>query len=175
MDRYKCSVSSYSTAALLLHCGATQHLQSYVGCRPINNQFVNTGSQYPQHFEDGQPKVSNCLCVRRFSVPCLQVLTSYAVIYWPFNVLFSDVYFVCIVSELFGVECWKTEGKLWNCVVLMWQGFTLNFMFEPNEHFTNPVLTKEYFIRFSVEDDNPLGYEGPDIVRCTGSVSLYML
>jgi len=45
-------------------------------------------------------------------------------------------------------------------------------MFEPNEYFTNPVLTKEYFIRFSVEDDNPLGYEGPDIVRCTGSVSL---
>lgn len=47
-------------------------------------------------------------------------------------------------------------------------GFTLNFMFEPNEYFTNPVLTKEYFIRFTVEDDNPLGYEGPDIVRCTG-------
>jgi len=44
-------------------------------------------------------------------------------------------------------------------------------MFEPNEYFTNPVLTKEYFIRFTVEDDNPLGYEGPDIVRCTGSVS----
>jgi len=41
-------------------------------------------------------------------------------------------------------------------------------MFEPNEYFTNPVLTKEYFIRFSVEDDNPLGYEGPDIVRCSG-------
>jgi len=51
------------------------------------------------------------------------------------------------------------------------QGFTLHFMFEPNEYFTNPILTKEYFIRFSVEDDNPLGYEGPDIVRCTGSVS----
>lgn len=47
-------------------------------------------------------------------------------------------------------------------------GFTLHFMFEPNEYFTNPVLTKEYFIRFTVEDDNPLGYEGPDIVRCTG-------
>jgi len=55
------------------------------------------------------------------------------------------------------------------CVCLYgWQGFTLNFMFEPNEYFTNPVLTKEYIIRFSVEDDNPLGYEGPDIVRCTG-------
>jgi len=44
-------------------------------------------------------------------------------------------------------------------------------MFEPNEYFTNPILTKEYFIRFTVEDDNPLGYEGPDIVRCTGSVT----
>jgi len=54
--------------------------------------------------------------------------------------------------------------------MLTLQGFTLNFMFEPNEYFTNPILTKEYFIRFSVEDDNPLGYEGPDIVRCTGSV-----
>lgn len=47
-------------------------------------------------------------------------------------------------------------------------GFMLTFMFEPNEYFTNPVLTKEYFIRFTVDDDNPLGYEGPDIVRCTG-------
>jgi len=50
------------------------------------------------------------------------------------------------------------------------QGFTLNFLFEPNEYFTNPLLTKEYFIRFTVEEDNPLGYEGPDIIRCTGSV-----
>jgi len=66
----------------------------------------------------------------------------------------------------------KTKDKLSFCGMLLLQGFTLNFMFEPNEYFTNPVLTKEYFIRFSVEDDNPLGYEGPDIVRCTGSVLL---
>jgi len=47
-------------------------------------------------------------------------------------------------------------------------GFVLEFIFEPNEYFTNPILTKEYFIRFSVDTENPLGYEGPDIVRCTG-------
>lgn len=47
-------------------------------------------------------------------------------------------------------------------------GFVLEFVFEPNDYFTNAVLTKEYFIRFSVDPENPLGYEGPDIVRCTG-------
>jgi nucleosome assembly protein 1-like 1 len=47
-------------------------------------------------------------------------------------------------------------------------GFTLQFVFEPNEYFTNPILTKDYTIRFSVEDDNPLVYEGPDIIKCTG-------
>jgi len=59
-------------------------------------------------------------------------------------------------------------------LLLLRQGFTLDFMFEPNEYFTNPVLTKEYFIRFTVDDDNPLGYEGPDIVRCKGSVSVVL-
>jgi nucleosome assembly protein 1-like 1 len=47
-------------------------------------------------------------------------------------------------------------------------GFVLEFIFEPNDYFSNPVLTKEYFIRFSVDDENPLGYEGPDITKCTG-------
>jgi len=47
-------------------------------------------------------------------------------------------------------------------------GFVLEFVFEPNEYFTNPILTKEYNIRFSVDAENPLGYEGPDIIKCTG-------
>jgi hypothetical protein len=47
-------------------------------------------------------------------------------------------------------------------------GFVLEFVFEPNDYFTNPILTKEYFIRFSVDSENPLGYEGPDIVKCNG-------
>jgi len=50
------------------------------------------------------------------------------------------------------------------------QGFVLEFVFEPNDYFTNPILTKEYFIRFSVDSENPLGYEGPDIVKCNGYV-----
>jgi len=44
----------------------------------------------------------------------------------------------------------------------------LEFIFEPNEHFTNTSLTKEYIYRFSVDESNPLGYEGPEIIKCTG-------
>jgi len=71
---------------------------------------------------------------------------------------------------MFQVNLVITENEMLFCGMMTWQGFTLNFTFEPNEYFTNPILTKEYFIRFTVEDDNPLGYEGPDIVRCTGLV-----
>lgn len=56
------------------------------------------------------------------------------------------------------------------CMLLFVQGFVLEFVFEPNDYFTNPILTKEYFIRFSVDEENPLGYEGPDIVKCAGYV-----
>jgi hypothetical protein len=55
-------------------------------------------------------------------------------------------------------------------MILFVQGFVLEFIFEPNDYFTNPILTKEYFIRFSVDEENPLGYEGPDIVKCAGYV-----
>jgi nucleosome assembly protein 1-like 1 len=47
-------------------------------------------------------------------------------------------------------------------------GFVLEFIFEPNDYFSNPVLTKEYFIRFNLDTENPLGYEGPDIIKCAG-------
>jgi len=47
-------------------------------------------------------------------------------------------------------------------------GFSLEFLFEPNEFFTNTSLTKEYIYRFTVDETNPLGYEGPEIIKCTG-------
>jgi nucleosome assembly protein 1-like 1 len=47
-------------------------------------------------------------------------------------------------------------------------GFTLEFMFEPNEYFTNTSLKKEYIYRFSVDEANPLSYEGPEIIKCNG-------
>lgn len=53
---------------------------------------------------------------------------------------------------------------------LVFQGFRLDFVFEPNEYFSNSTLSKEYFYRFKVDDSNPLDYEGPEIIRCTGWV-----
>merc|ERR1711962_226698 len=46
--------------------------------------------------------------------------------------------------------------------------FTLNFHFAANEYFTNAVLTKEYIMRSTPEEDDPLSFEGPEIVKCKG-------
>ncbi|XP_064480227.1 nucleosome assembly protein 1-like 1-B isoform X2 [Ornithodoros turicata] len=47
-------------------------------------------------------------------------------------------------------------------------GFVLEFHFEPNEYFTNTVLTKSYEIKCDVDEADPFSYEGPDIVGCKG-------
>lgn len=47
-------------------------------------------------------------------------------------------------------------------------GFTLEFVFGANEFFTNTSLTKEYIYRFTVDEEDPLSYEGPEITKCTG-------
>lgn len=48
------------------------------------------------------------------------------------------------------------------------QGFTLEFHFEPNEYFTNSVLTKEYEMRTEADAEDPFSYEGPEIIKCKG-------
>lgn len=47
-------------------------------------------------------------------------------------------------------------------------GFVLEFLFEPNEHFTNTALTKTYKMKSEPDADDPFSFEGPDIVSCTG-------
>jgi nucleosome assembly protein 1-like 1 len=47
-------------------------------------------------------------------------------------------------------------------------GFVLEFVFSPNEYFTNTVLTKEYTLDSKPKTDNPLKYMGPEIVSCKG-------
>ncbi|KAF5405876.1 Nucleosome assembly protein, partial [Paragonimus heterotremus] len=47
-------------------------------------------------------------------------------------------------------------------------GFQLEFEFEPNEYFTNTVLTKRYFMNFDLKEDNPLSYDGPEVVATEG-------
>merc|ERR1711997_667129 len=47
-------------------------------------------------------------------------------------------------------------------------GFSLNFHFAPNDFFSNPVLTKEYSLRNDYQEDDPLEYDGPEVVKATG-------
>ena len=47
-------------------------------------------------------------------------------------------------------------------------GFTLHFHFEPNDYFSNGVLTKEYEMKCEPSEEDPLSFEGPEIFNCKG-------
>uniref|UniRef100_A0A8C6RTK3 Nucleosome assembly protein 1-like 1 n=1 Tax=Nannospalax galili TaxID=1026970 RepID=A0A8C6RTK3_NANGA len=46
--------------------------------------------------------------------------------------------------------------------------FILEFHFEPNDYFTNEVLTKTYRMRSEPDDSDPFSFNGPEIMGCTG-------
>uniref|UniRef100_G3UHF4 Nucleosome assembly protein 1 like 1 n=1 Tax=Loxodonta africana TaxID=9785 RepID=G3UHF4_LOXAF len=46
--------------------------------------------------------------------------------------------------------------------------FVLELHFEPNEYFTNEVLTKTCRIRSEPDDSDPFSFDGPEIMGCTG-------
>ncbi|KAB0350660.1 hypothetical protein FD754_015517 [Muntiacus muntjak] len=46
--------------------------------------------------------------------------------------------------------------------------FVLEFHFEPNEYFTNNVLTKTYRMRSEPDDSDPFSFDGSEIMDCTG-------
>uniref|UniRef100_A0AAX7V913 Nucleosome assembly protein 1-like 1 n=1 Tax=Astatotilapia calliptera TaxID=8154 RepID=A0AAX7V913_ASTCA len=46
--------------------------------------------------------------------------------------------------------------------------FTLEFQFEPNDFFTNTVLTKTYKMRSEPDENDPFSFDGPEIMSCTG-------
>lgn len=48
--------------------------------------------------------------------------------------------------------------------------YILTFHFDSNEFFTDSVLTKQYFLRSTVEENEPFAFEGPEIHKCTGCV-----
>ena len=48
------------------------------------------------------------------------------------------------------------------------QSFVLEFHFEPNDYFTNPVLTKTYKMKSEPDKADPFSFEGPEIVDCDG-------
>lgn len=46
--------------------------------------------------------------------------------------------------------------------------FDIEFHFDPNEYFTNPILTKTYFLNCLPDPDDPLSYDGAEIFKCEG-------
>ncbi|KAB0354040.1 hypothetical protein FD755_023266 [Muntiacus reevesi] len=46
--------------------------------------------------------------------------------------------------------------------------FVLEFHLEPNEYFTNEMLTKTYRMRSEPDDSDPFSFDGPEIMGCTG-------
>lgn len=52
--------------------------------------------------------------------------------------------------------------------VSLLQSFVLEFHFEPNDYFTNPVLTKTYKMKSEPDKADPFSFEGPEIVDCDG-------
>ncbi|XP_075044482.1 nucleosome assembly protein 1-like 4 isoform X1 [Mixophyes fleayi] len=46
--------------------------------------------------------------------------------------------------------------------------FTLEFLFESNEHFSNEILTKIYKMKSEPDSTDPFSFEGPEIVDCEG-------
>lgn len=46
--------------------------------------------------------------------------------------------------------------------------YELNFYFEANEFFENPVLTKTYYVKCELDDEFPFSFDGPEIHKSTG-------
>lgn len=46
--------------------------------------------------------------------------------------------------------------------------FTLHFFFDPNDYFTNKVLTKTYYMINEIDKDDPFSYDGPDFHKSQG-------
>jgi nucleosome assembly protein 1-like 1 len=53
-------------------------------------------------------------------------------------------------------------------LALFLQSFSLEFNFEPNEFFTNTLLTKTYKMRSEPDENDPFSFDGPEIMGCTG-------
>ncbi|XP_037947680.1 nucleosome assembly protein 1-like 1-B isoform X2 [Teleopsis dalmanni] len=47
-------------------------------------------------------------------------------------------------------------------------GYTLEFHFDKNEYFSDPVLTKQYFLKSTVDEEYPFSFEGTEIFKCKG-------
>uniref|UniRef100_A0A8C9FHY4 Nucleosome assembly protein 1 like 1 n=1 Tax=Pavo cristatus TaxID=9049 RepID=A0A8C9FHY4_PAVCR len=79
------------------------------------------------------------------------------------SVLVEMDMFICMLISDFDLQ-------ITNVVSLQFflKSFTLEFHFEPNDYFTNEVLTKTYRMRSEPDDSDPFSFDGPEIMGCTG-------
>lgn len=68
---------------------------------------------------------------------------------------------VCKICPQLSVD-FKSE------LFFFFQSFVLEFHFEPNDYFTNSVLTKTYKMKSEPDKADPFSFEGPEIVDCDG-------
>ncbi|XP_023308655.2 nucleosome assembly protein 1-like 1 [Lucilia cuprina] len=57
------------------------------------------------------------------------------------------------------------RSKLYNEPVVK---FVIEFFFEPNDYFSNRILTKTYYLNCLPDNDDPLSYDGAEIYKCEG-------
>lgn len=67
------------------------------------------------------------------------------------------------------------SSQFTHCFVglVLFQSFTLEFHFEPNDFFTQTVLTKTYKMRSEPDESDPFSFDGPEIMGCTGYGSTF--
>uniref|UniRef100_A0A8C9GQR6 Nucleosome assembly protein 1 like 4 n=1 Tax=Piliocolobus tephrosceles TaxID=591936 RepID=A0A8C9GQR6_9PRIM len=65
-------------------------------------------------------------------------------------------------------EFWFTIFRNVDMLSELVQSFVLEFHFEPNDYFTNSVLTKTYKMKSEPDKADPFSFEGPEIVDCDG-------
>lgn len=66
-----------------------------------------------------------------------------------------------ILEHLLDVQCKLTEDP-------EQMSFSLEFEFSENNYFTNKILTKTYKLQNTLDEEDPLAYEGPEIISCSG-------
>ncbi len=63
----------------------------------------------------------------------------------------------CLMSESHGLLTVRSLFRVY-----------IEFLFEPNDFFTNTVLTKTYKMRSEPDESDPFSFDGPEIMGCTG-------
>jgi len=51
---------------------------------------------------------------------------------------------------------------------VVWQDFSIEFVFSHNEWFTNDILTMTYQVKCEVDEADPWAFEGATIYSCKG-------